>query len=415
MLPIQIGFFLAVRQIKRSTLWSTLLIIAVMTLTFLNLVVVSGILVGLIEGAQYAVRERYTSDVIISTLREKTDIEDSARIIRVAESLPNVEAISPRYVVSGSIESNYQTRTNENELPEEVGTQITGINPKKEAAVTGIDELIVEGEYLDEDDFDKVVIGSMLLSKYLQVESNGFLTLKDVEIGSKIRLKIGEVVREVEVKGITKSKVDEVDRRVFMLDSQLRSLVGNSDLNVDEIAISLVDEKYADATKAAFIANGIDKLAKVQTYIDAQPKFLQDIKKTFALLGAMISSIGLAVAAITIFIVIFINAITRQKYIGIMKAIGVNAKAIEISYIFQSLFYALVGSVIGLLLLYVILVPYFDANPINFPFSDGILVAPLGSTMFRITLLVLTTVIAGFIPARIVVKKNTLDSILGRR
>jgi putative ABC transport system permease protein len=415
MLPIQIGFFLAVRQIKRSTLWSTILIIAVMTLTFLNLVVVSGILVGLIEGAQYAVRERYTSDVIVSNLRENKYIEDSPRVLRVAESLPNVEAISPRYVVNGTLEANYQQRTNVNDLPEEVATQIVGVDIVKEDAVSGIADLVVEGRYLQEGDFDKVVLGSMLLAKYLQIDSEAFPSLKDVEIGSKIRLTIGDIVREVEVVGITKSKVDEIDRRVFMLDSQVRSMMGTSEFNLDEIAISLTHEKYADATKQALIANDIDKLAKVQTYIDAQPKFLQDIKKTFALLGAMISSIGLAVAAITIFIVIFINAITRQKYIGIMKAIGINAKVIEISYIFQSLFYALVGSAIGLTLLYVVLVPYFAANPINFPFSDGILVAPFGSTMFRITLLVLTTVVAGFIPARIVVKKNTLDSILGRR
>lgn len=415
MLPIQIGFFLAVRQIKRSTLWSTILIIAVMTLTFLNLVVVSGILVGLIEGAQYAVRERYTSDVIISNLRENKYVEDSPRVLRVAETLPNVEAISPRYVVSGVAEANYQFRTDPNAIPEEVGTQVVGIDIQKEDAVSGISDLVVEGRYLQEGDFDKVVLGSMLLAKYLQIDSEAFPSLKDVEIGSKIRLTIGDVVREVEVVGITKSKVDEIDRRIFMLDSQVRSMLGTSEFNLDEIAISLTDEKYADATKQALIANDIDKLAKVQTYIDAQPKFLQDIKKTFALLGAMISSIGLAVAAITIFIVIFINAITRQKYIGIMKAIGINARAIQISYVFQSLFYALIGSTIGLILLYAILVPYFAANPINFPFSDGILVAPIGSTMFRITLLVLTTVVAGFIPARIIVKKNTLDSILGRR
>lgn len=415
MLPIQIGFFLAVRQIKRSTLWSTILIIAVMTLTFLNLVVVSGILVGLIEGAQYAVRERYTSDVIVTNLRENKYIEDSPRIVRIAETLPNVETISPRYVASGVAESNYQTRANPNDLPEEVGTLIAGIDPQKEAELSGLDELVIEGDYLEPGDFDKVLVGAMMLDRYLQIDSEGFPVLKDVYVGSKIRITIGDAVREVEVKGITKSKVDEIDRRIFMVDSQLRSLIGRSDLNVDEIAISLTDEKYAEATKATLIANDVDKLAKVQTFEDAQPKFLQDIKNTFALLGAMISSIGLAVAAITIFIVIFINAITRQKYIGIMKAIGINARAIEISYIFQSLFYALVGSAIGLTMLYGFLVPYFAANPINFPFSDGILVAPFGSTMFRITLLVLTTVIAGFIPARIVVKKNTLDSILGRR
>ena len=54
------------------------------------------------------------------------------------------------------------------------------------------------------------------------------------------------------------------------------------------------------------------------------------------------------------------------------------------------------------------------AHPIDFPFSDGILVAPISGTIFRISLLMITTIIAGFIPARLVVRKNTLDSILGR-
>ena len=68
----------------------------------------------------------------------------------------------------------------------------------------------------------------------------------------------------------------------------------------------------------------------------------------------------------------------------------------------------------GLLVLYLFLVPYFTAHPIDFPFSDGILVAPFGDTMVRVGLLSLATVIAGYIPARMVVSKNTLDSILGR-
>ena len=111
---------------------------------------------------------------------------------------------------------------------------------------------------------------------------------------------------------------------------------------------------------------------------------------------------------------IFINAITRRKFIGILKGIGINEKAIEISYIIQSFFYALCGSVIGIIVLYLFLQPAIAAHPIDFPFSDGILVAPLSGTMLRIGLLMVTTIIAGFIPARLVVHKNTLDSILGR-
>jgi len=42
------------------------------------------------------------------------------------------------------------------------------------------------------------------------------------------------------------------------------------------------------------------------------------------------------------------------------------------------------------------------------------LVAEVWNTSVRALLLMIATLIAGYIPARIVVKKNTLDSILGR-
>ena len=141
---------------------------------------------------------------------------------------------------------------------------------------------------------------------------------------------------------------------------------------------------------------------------------MKDIIETFGLLGAAFSSIGLVVASITIFIVVFINALTRRKYIGILKGIGIPGGAIEVSYVLQSIFYALMGSALGLVLVYGVLVPAFAAHPIDFPFSDGILVAPLDETLFRIGLLVVSTLVAGYIPARMIIRKNTLDSILGR-
>jgi ABC-type antimicrobial peptide transport system permease subunit len=90
-------------------------------------------------------------------------------------------------------------------------------------------------------------------------------------------------------------------------------------------------------------------------------------------LGSAISGIGLVVASITIFIVIFVNAITRRRYIGILKGIGINRKAILYSYIYQAVIYALSGIIVGMVLIFFFIKPYFTANPINFPFSDGIL------------------------------------------
>ena len=412
-LSIKIGFFLATRQIRRTSFWTTGLIVFVMVLTFLNLVVVSGILVGLIQGSVNAQRVKYTSDVIVSSLNDKRYIENSPEIITIIQSLPYIDRISARYRLGGTLEANYQTRK-DTDKPNTASAQIVGIDPVAEDMITHISKNIVEGEYLVPTDYDKVLIGSFLLKKYVPVDNPGFAALNGISPGTKIRMNVNGTQHEVVVKGILKSKVQDISRNVYMVDSQLRSIIGRNDGNVAEIAIQLKSGVDPVRVREALMRSGVDRVAKVQTYVDAQPQFLKDIVNTFATLGNILSSIGLVVASITIFIVIFINAITRRKFIGILKGIGIHGQAIELSYMFQSIFYALCGSIIGLCIVYFVLIPLVAAHPIDFPFSDGILVAPIESTLVRVGLLVLSTVIAGYIPARMIVRKNTLDSILGR-
>lgn len=405
---------MAIRQIKRGSWWTTTLIIFVMSLTFLNLVVVTGILVGLIESASEVNRTFFAGDLIISTLEKKTSIENSPRILEIINNQPGIAAATPRYVGGGTLEANYQTLRKTDETSNSVSSVIVGIDPEKENAVTRLGTKTIEGEFLSKDDGDVVVLGAYKLSQYLPIESPGFQTLKNVGIGSRIRMTINGSTREYLVKGILKTKADEIDMRVFVNDKLLRNLMGRYDYSVNEIAIKLRPGVDPKMVKQALLAYDVDRYAKVQTWEEAEPKFVKDMKATFALLGNIIGSIGLAVATITIFIVIFVNAITRRKYIGILKGIGIDSTAIQFSYVLQSLFYASIGIILGLAILYGGLKPYFDANPINFPFSDGRLNAPLFGTLIRGLVLLVATLIAGFIPAKLVVRQNTLDAILGR-
>ncbi|MBI5126637.1 MAG: ABC transporter permease [Candidatus Taylorbacteria bacterium] len=411
---LSIGFFLAYRDVRKANIWTTLLIITVMVLTFLNLIVVSGILVGLIQGSSDANRQRYAGDVIVSTLPKKTYIERSADTIRFIQSLPGVTAVSARYIESGKIEANYKNRTRLSDKVDQAGGLVVGIVPEDEIAVSQLNKYVIEGDFLEEGDSDEVLLGANLLFKYTPIDSPGISTLKNVEVGSKVRLIINGTSREVTIKGVIKSKVGENDQRIYMVASELRKIIGRNDYNVDEISIRLVPGADASKITSALISQGIDQTAKVQTWEQSEPKFLKDIKATFAILGNLIGSIGLAVASITIFIIIFVNAITRRRFIGILKGIGIRSLAIEISYIIQSLFYALCGIVLGSAIIFLFLKPYILAHPINFPFSDGILVATLSGTLLRAGILIVATLIAGYIPARLVVKQNTLDAILGR-
>jgi len=386
-----------------------------MMLTFLNLVVVRGVLVGLIQGSTNVYASSYSGEILISTLPKKDFIENSASILQIVKNLPWTESASGRYLQNGTIEAGYKERVKLSDKANIGGGSVAGINPLDEDATTKLSSKIIEGSFLTPTDTNSIVIGSNLLKKYVPVESPGLALLEDVNIGDTVRLTVNGNVQEFTVKGILDSKVGEIDTRIFMLDSILRGLIGRNDFNVDEIAIRLKPGSDPMVVKNAILQSGVGATARVQTSEEALPKFLIDIKNTFGILGNVIGSIGLVVASITIFIVIFVNAITRRKYIGILKGIGIDSVAVEFAYVLQSVFYAGFGIMLGLLVLYGFLVPYVAVNPIKFPFSDGILVAELPGTMLRALSLMIATLIAGYIPARIVVKQNTLDAILGRK
>lgn len=418
---IRVGWFLALRQIKRSNKWTTGLIIFIMILTFLNLVVVSGILLGLISGSFIQFRESYSGEVIVTPADGRDYIENSQRLISFLENHPKVKAISPRYSVAATILGTLDRLPQKNERPNQLSMRVVGIDLKKEEAVTGFSRFLRYGENLNENEEGNMLIGANLLKKYSTfADANipGLDLLEDVDVGSRVKmmipLKNGESIKkDYIIKGIVKSKVDEVSTRMFILDRELRRVLPVNNQELQEIAIR-TDLVYAP-TLVEEIKNFMGaNVARVQTSGEAIPSFLRDVETTMGVLGNALSSIALVVATITIFIVIFINAVTKRKFIGIMKGIGISPLAVQFSYVLQAFFYAVTGSIIGSIITFGFLKPYFDLHPIDFPFSDGILVATPEGAALRILILIVVTLIAGYIPAKIIVERNTLDAILGR-
>jgi putative ABC transport system permease protein len=410
---LRVGFFLGIRQVRRANVWTNLLIIAVMVFTFLNVVVVNGILIGLVEGSSGPNRDHYSGDVLISSPEDKLFIKNSDNIVSSLERTEGVLAVSPRYIVPARVQTDYTKKIKASELPDQVSSLVVGIDPEKEELVTNLSSLLSEGSYLDEDDFSQILIDGSLLSQYSRGVPGEEL-LEGVEIGSKVRIFINNTFREFTVKGIIDTKVGGISGKIFINKNILIKLRDRSDNNAEEIAIK-GNGISADELKESVILIGINqKDALIETWREAQGQFFEDLSKTFNTLGFLIGSIGIFVASITIFIVIFINALNRQKYIGILKGIGICGQSIELAYIFQAMFYALAGTIIGLLLVYGVIKPYFDINPIDFPFSDGILYIPIIATLIKVGLLFAVVLFAGYLPAKIIVRKNTLDAILDR-
>lgn len=412
---LRIGLLLGLRQIQRANKWTTLLIIFVMMLTFLNLIAVSGILVGLITGAERAVRAESLGDIVITELPAEDRILETETILRELQAFPEIEAYSVRYRGAATLEANYKERRSLTAERDIAQVQVTGIDPVLEDGMSRLSQTVVQGEYLNPDEEGYMLIGAYYIEEYAEQFGDIFDSLSGVVPGDTVRLTAGDISKEFIVKGLIQSKVDDVNLNTYIPEREFRRLFGRLDRNADLIAIRVLPEHEETVVKEAIISSGLGAHAKIQTYDEAKPKFITDIKKTFNTLGSFIGSIGIVVASITIFIIIFINALSRRQQIGILKGIGIERRAIEVAYVFQAAVYALTGSALGALLTYSWLVPYFEKNPIQFPFSDGILVAPPDETFFRFLTLFIITLLAGLLPAWLIVKQNTLNSILGRK
>jgi ABC-type antimicrobial peptide transport system permease subunit len=411
-----VGYFLAVRDLKRSNPWTTLLIIFVMSLTFLNMVLIGGLLLGLAQGMIGSFKQYYSADLFITPSSEKSIIEQTHSIIAAIETIPNLESYTLRTTAPARVEYGHRTRTEITDIVENSQAVLTGVHFSQEDKVTDLSKKVIEGEYLSDYDFSSVLVGKNLFERYSnRPDSSTEQKLKNAQVGSVVNIIVGNTQKEFIIKGIIGTGNNTIDSRIFVVDAAAREIKNQDNLDANEIAIKLSSSGLVDESRLYLqkILND-DQDIVIQTADEAVPGSSADITKTFKLLGNLVGVIALIVGAITIFIVIFVNAITRRKYIGILKGIGISAQAIEISYVIQSLFYALLGVLLASLFLMGFLKPYLDIHPLVLPIAEGRLAVTTGDIVTRGIILIITSLISGFIPARLVTKQNTLDSILGK-
>ena len=93
--------------------------------------------------------------------------------------------------------------------------------------------------------------------------------------------------------------------------------------------------------------------------------------------------ICMIIAAVTIFIVIYLDISNKRQQIGILRAIGIKAYLIRSVHVLQTVIYAVLGLAVGSLLYFIIIVPYFLAHPFSIPIGDVTLVYTWQDFLFR--------------------------------
>lgn len=415
---LKIASFLASRSIARGNKGTIALIIFIMSLSFVNLVFIASILNGIVETINNQIINNLTAHIVIDpqeTPNRKEYLIHANELQNQVDKLPGVLAVSGHYDLAGTASFD----KNKNGKFKYISTQIIGVNPEKEKLVTDISKHIISGQYLNSEDTDKILLGISLAGGYPGVVES--TSLEGVKIGNKVKIVFNNGIERIyTVKGIFNAKFDMIDSNAYITAKEAESVLSVSNsasrilVKIDPISNTNTARKEL-AGKIQTIAQTVEISApniKVKMWNELLGA-LAGISSSFDIITSVVSTIALLVAAVTIFIMIYVNAINKKRQIGILKAIGIEENIIIYSYILQALFYAILGTAIGLILFYYAVQPYFSLHPISLPMGDTRLVLNQSSAIFSVLSLVFAALIAGFVPAWKITKINILKAIWG--
>ena len=373
-----------------------------MALIFVNIVFISSILLGVIDSINKQSVESLFGNIIIEPKEGETYIKNVDFLEDIINGTPGVLGSSPHYT-SVSI---LKKKTGKD--MKTGGWQVKSVNIAKENNITNIHKLMVAGKYLEESNNREIVLGKEISGGY---DANLEYLSLEVSVGDTIEAVFNNgVEREYKVGGIFSTKNTQADSLAFITEKEMESVLGSRD-RASEIIIKIKEGGKEGAMIAALRKNGI---------VDEKIKLWKDYSGTtagavesFDMIKYILQGIAILVAVSTIFIISFVNVNSRKRQIGILKAIGMDKRIIITSYIFQALFYTIVGILVGVAVIYLALVPYFIKNPLDFSLGLVTLSVEFIDVAIGALFLLAAAIVGGYFPSSKVAEKNIVESIWG--
>jgi len=409
---LKVALFLAYKSILKGNRWALALIIMVMSLSFANLILTPSILSGVANTLNKQQVNTLFANVVIDPEEDEYYLDHVEQIENKIKQIPGVIGVSAHLNSSAFIEYQWQDKGSPADKGKSGNWSVIGIDPNQEVNVTTIHEHIIQGNYLEAGDRDEIVLGIEVAGGD-SAQSSSFLTLEGVQVGDKVRLTYPNgVQREYRVKGIFHARETQADRLVFVTTKELTSVLGRT-IFADRASQVLVkieqtgDERWFIEELETLGING--EIRSWREYGGAAG----GIVSSFNVIASLINGIGLVVAAIVMFIVIYINVLNRKRQIGILRAIGIKTNIVIISYLIQALFYAVLGIIFGEIIMHFAIEPYFTNYPLDLPLGLVSLGIEPSAILKAVLGLILAAIFAGLIPVLSIIRQSIIKSIWG--
>jgi len=409
---LKVALFLAYKSIIKGNRWALVLIILVMSLSFTNLILTPSILSGVTNTLDEQQVNTLFANIVIDPGEDKYYLDHVSQIAKRIEQVPGVVGVSVHLNSNAFIEYQWREKDSSSDNGRSGNWTVIGIDPLQEVKATTIHEHIIQGSYLDVNDRGEIVLGIEIAGGD-SAQTSPFLTLEGVHIGDKVRLTYPNgVQREYRVKGIFHARETQADRLAFVTRKEMASVLGQT-IFADRASQILVSIERA-SDEAWFIEEfenlGINgEIRSWREYGGA----VGGIVSSFDVIASLINGIGLVVAAIVMFIVIYINVLNKKRQIGILRAIGIKRNIIIYSYLVQALFYAISGIVLGGLMMHFVIEPYFTNYPLDLPLGLVSLGIEPSTILKAVWGLILAAVFAGFIPVISIIRQSIIKAIWG--
>ncbi|MFH0853220.1 MAG: ABC transporter permease [bacterium] len=395
----KIAFFLAWKFLQRGNKWTLLLIIFLMAIAFINLVFITSLFDGIVKGTNDQVINTHSGHILMVPSEGEEIIANQGKALKQIESTPGVVAASAQNFIPASLK--YQNISG--------NWQVLAIDPSREKQVLNVSEHMIAGEYLSDTDMDQIIIGRQIAGGQ-GVENDAF-SFKDAKVGDKVQLTFAGGSHDLTIKGIFYTKFIDTDQRAFITTKTLDQLM--PDLENTATSISIRIDRTGN--EEVVINRLEDKHLSGRFFSWQEVSGLMDtVAESFIFINALLTTVGILIAAVTIFIVIYIDISSRRQQIGVLRAIGIKSYLIRSAYVIQTAVYSVFGVLLGAGILFAVLVPYFNAHPFELPIGDSVLSVRSWDFIFRAELIIWVAIGSGLIPATMITRVKILNAIFNR-
>ena len=398
---------IAWRNIWRNRQRSIVMMIAI-TAGLWGGLMATGIMLGLIDQRFKTSIEQHISHVqvhhpeFLVDQSVKYDIPGWGSLRDTLEQDDRVQAFSGRTMVSAMLGTANLT----------TGIQVIGIDPQMEAAISSLDQRILEGSYFEMEMRNPVLIGKRLADKIkARPGSRIVLTFQDID---------GEITAaNFRVAGVFQTANSLWDEQnIFVLQDDINAYIGYEG-QVNAISILLDDHQQSMAFAKAY-GKELPNL-KVRTWAEISPE-LSYLNEMSGMMMFIILTIILMALAFGLLNTMLMSVFERVKELGMLMAIGMNKKRVFAMIMLETIFLSLCGAACGMLTAWATIRPLNRAG-LNLAVVGGDSLAEFGfeamvypqldtASFVNLTILVLLcAILTAIYPARKALKLQPAEAV----